>query len=121
MTAAPATVPAATVARVLGELLERSDERDTALALRLDAWRDGYTTAATDAYDAGYADGVASLKRAQHDAVRLTELDRDRWHVCCGPCRRGGHRPGCRDCQDRTRAAYGQPHPDDYPGQDGAA
>ena len=48
-------------------------------------------------------------------AALATELDR--WHLCCGPCRRGGHRDGCPDCQGRTAATFGDPHPDDYRGR----
>lgn len=39
-----------------------------------------------------------------------------RWHLCCRACRLGGHRNGCPRCEDRTRATFGDPHPDDYPG-----
>jgi hypothetical protein len=46
----------------------------------------------------------------------LGPLEGPVWHLCCGPCRRAGHRAGCARCEDRTRATFSQPHPDDYQG-----
>lgn len=88
-----------------GELIELSNERDLWLRLLLDSAR--------DAYAAGYADGRAA-ERIEADrawaerpapVVRggdaLADLERRRWTV------RG---------EPRTRAEYGDPHPDDYTG-----
>jgi hypothetical protein len=84
--------------------------------------------AAADAYEAGWNDGrldlIADEKSAQVGIARVLRESATpalRWHVCCGPCRRGGHRPGCPRCEDRTRETFGRPHPDDFPGLDGAA
>jgi hypothetical protein len=89
-----------------------SADRDRELAARLAAWRDGWQAA---------LDYFADLIGGRMMPAHPTELERVRWHLCCGPCRRGGHRAGCAACQDRTRATTSQAHPDDYPGQDGTA
>jgi hypothetical protein len=65
---------------------------------------------------AGYLQAVAEIKRAQHQAVDDLDLYLTRWHVCCGPCRRTGHQPGCTRCQARPRATFGEIHPDDFTG-----
>ena len=54
----------------LGELLDRSDERDTALKLRHAAYREGYVNGARDQWAAGYVAAVADVKRAQHMTVK---------------------------------------------------
>ncbi len=46
-----------------------------------------------------------------------TELEMVRYHVCCAGCRRDGHRAGCVRCVENCRETFGQPHPDDFPGQ----
>jgi len=75
--------------------------------------REMVTAAARAAYERGAQDGyvaaVADVKSAQHGLVRDLELELRRWHLCCRRCRLEGHRNGCRDCEDRTRAAFGQP------------
>jgi hypothetical protein len=84
------------------------------------AWHAAY------ALDLGRAEGWRQCEReyraawqawiGERPASRGTDLEavaRNRWHVCCLPCRRGGHQPGCRWCQDRTPATFGQPHDDD--------
>lgn len=84
---------------------------------------------AVEAYTAGFGDGrrdgiqdtIDWYKRLLTNTVADAQLEQRRRHVCCGPCRRSGHRPGCTRCEDRSRETYGNPHPDDYPGQDGAA
>lgn len=87
---------AASAPRAVAELLAESDRRDRALQDAL--WRYAWRTAQRDAYETGFYDGCMSLKKAQHDAVELTELEVARW----GP---GGRehfadpRPG-----DRTEA-----------------
>jgi hypothetical protein len=67
---------------------------------------------ATAEYERGWVDGllaaVAELKRAQHQAVDDLDTWLNRWHLCCRPCRLEGHRAGCRDCEDRTRATFGE-------------
>lgn len=85
-------------------LIEYSDELDKQLRLRLAAFREGYAageSAHADDYERGFADGVLSLKRAQHDAYRLVDLDAKRWEL------RG---------EKRSRTSFSQPHPGDYPG-----
>lgn len=73
------------------------------------------------AYDRGYVDGIECRKRVEHQLVDAlkeeAETKRRRWHLCCPACRRcGGHRAGCRDCQDRTLETFGQPWHGDYTG-----
>jgi hypothetical protein len=86
-------------------LLALSDERDASLALRLDAWRDGYQTGHATGYDAGYTRG-AQLLEAEWPAVVATV-------VACGPSLaelellRWG--PGGRE-------HFADPRPGDYPG-----
>jgi hypothetical protein len=91
----------------IAELFGRSGERDLQLRLRLAAWREGWRAcqdAMGDVYEAGFTAGIAAYKAAQHDAVRLVELDARRWEL------RG---------EPRTRSGFARPHPDDYPGQRG--
>jgi hypothetical protein len=67
---------------------------------------------------------IGAEKRLQLGIVRaLSEAAPPafRWHLCCKRCRRSRHRPGCRDCEDRTRETFGDPHPDDFAGRDGTA
>jgi hypothetical protein len=71
--------------------------REAALAQRERSWSEGYAAA------------IADVKAAQHALVnhlRGGVTEAQRWTV------RG---------EARTRATFGQPHKDDYPGQDGAA
>jgi hypothetical protein len=72
-------------------LLALSEERDKSLSLRLQAFRDGYAAALSDAV-------VASLLRIWPDPGHVTELEKRRY----GP---GG------------REHFGDPRPGDYPGQ----
>lgn len=118
VTQVPGQVPAG---EVVAELLDRSDERDLHEALRHADYHRGFLDGARDQYSAGYAAAVADVKSAQHDLVDEVGVELRRWHVCCRPCRVGGHQAGCTRCQDRTRATFGRRHPDDYPGQAGAA
>ncbi len=124
------TVPAAAeVRRLRAELAEVTRQRDALLAADqlsiparravgeaayagglADGWRDGYEQA--------HRDMAASWRRYLAPVQAPGQIERTRWHVCCGSCRRGGHRAGCTRCEDRTRATFGQPHPDDY--QDGS-
>jgi hypothetical protein len=96
------------LAEAVAELIKLSDVLDVQLRLRLDAFREGWHAAevahAGD-YERGFADGVMSVKHAQHDAHRLVDLDARRWEL------RG---------EKRTRETFSQPHPDDYLGN-GAA
>jgi hypothetical protein len=62
----------------------------------------------------GYLQAVAEVKRMQHQLVDDLELELTRWHVCCGPCRRTGHRHACARCKARTRTAFCKAHTDDY-------
>jgi hypothetical protein len=113
----------AELAAAARELLAYSDRRDAELAARIAARREGYVAGLAQAsaqWQAGYAAAIADIKAVQHGLVdtlgELGELVRRRWHLCCIPCRRTGHRPGCRDCQDRTRATFADPMPGEYEG-----
>ena len=81
-------------------------------------------TDTTPAIRAGYVRAVEEIKAVEHQLVDalggidLPQVMARRWHVCCAACqRRGRHQSGCDRCEDRTRATFGQPHPDDYPGR----
>ena len=97
------------------ELLEYSDRQDGQLAARLAAHAEGYRQGLAEAERAraeGYAEAIADVKAAQHGIVRAlrgeAERQAARWHLCCLPCRRAGHRTGCDACQDRTRETFGE-------------
>lgn len=109
---ATAPAPAMNAAAVL----DLSDERDAELELRHRAYQEGHMEGSRAQWDEGYAAAVADMKRAQHDTVTELQLDLRRWHLCCGPCRRTGHRDGCTRCENRTRATFGDAHPDDRGG-----
>ncbi len=93
-------LPAAVRAYVLAE----ADRIERETAWQLAAWRDGWRACEIhhgDAYEAGFADGIMAVKRAQHDAYRLTQTDVARWG-------RGG------------REHFADPRPGDFRGR-GAA
>jgi len=75
--------------------------------------RDMVTLTAAAEYQRGQADGyllaVADFKAFQHAFVKDAAVEHRRWHLCCPPCRQGGHQDGCPDCEDRERATFGQP------------
>lgn len=107
----------------VSDLLAESDRRDVELAARLAAWREGFAVGAAQAekrWQAGYVAACADVKATEHELVNrfgeLAEILRRRWHLCCVPCRRGGHRPRCRDCEDRTQSTFAAPMPGDYLG-----
>lgn len=104
---------------MVAELLDRSDERDVQLTLRHADYHRGFLDGVRDEWSRGYAAAVADVKAADHGIVGELQLELRRWHVCCGPCRRAGHQDGCARCEDRTRATFGSPHPDDYRGRPG--
>lgn len=81
-------------------LLALSDERDRQIALRLQAWRDGYAAAVAhlgEQYEVGWVNGLLARKRIQHAIVEAAKLEMVRW---------GG-----------LRARFGDPRPGDYEGQ----
>jgi hypothetical protein len=96
------------------ELLELSDERDGWLRRVLAAERDGYERGHRDGWCEGYAAAETAMaarwaafaRPAARQLVRGIGLQRRRWQV------RG---------QPRTRESFAEPHPDDFPGTDGAA
>lgn len=90
-------------------VLELSDERDAQLQLRLKAYREGWQEGWAACLDY-LADQIGGRIMPAHP----TELELRRWHVCCRACRIVGHRAGCTRCEDRTRATFANPHPDDY-------
>lgn len=105
------------------ELIAASDRLDGQLAARLAAHAEGYRLGAEQAaaqWQAGYNAACADLKGVQHALVdvfgELAEVQARRWHLCCVPCRRRGHRTGCRECQDRTAETWAEPMPGDYLG-----
>jgi hypothetical protein len=102
------------------ELIAASDRLDGQLAVRLAAHAEGYRLGAEQAAGQWQAGHAAAIKGVQHELVdalgELAAVQARRWHLCCPPCRRGGHRGGCRDCQDRTRETFGEPFAGEYPG-----
>lgn len=108
------TVPERMMPAVAALVLSQSAERDAQLKLRHRAYREGYLEGSHDQWSAGYAAAIEDVKAAEHEIAARLHLDLPRWHLCCGRCRRAGHRTGCTRCEDRTRATFGQPHPDDY-------
>jgi hypothetical protein len=107
-------------------LVAYSDARDRESAARLAARAEGYAAgyeagdhAGREAVHEWYAEQdreVSAAAAAVLNRPAPAAVSRHRWHVCCRPCRRGGHRDGCTRCEDRTCATFGDPHPDDYPG-----
>jgi hypothetical protein len=79
---------------------------------RADGWREGRE----DAHREVERDWREMARKVARGGPSHAELEAHRWHVCCRPCRLGGHRAGCTDCEDRTRETFGEPHPDDYQG-----
>jgi hypothetical protein len=125
--AAPGTHPLADLRRLRAELaglralVAEYLAADTGPQVTIATAGQWAADAARDAYERGWEAGrldlIADEKRAQVGIVRALRESApppERWHVCCGPCRRGGHRLGCGRCEDRTQATFGQPHPDDY-------
>jgi hypothetical protein len=86
-------------------LLALSDERDAWLRRLLAAYREGYAHGREDGYQAGYVTGILARKHADRDVYEGLQLEARRWEL------RG---------EQRTRATFGLPHPDDYPGKDAA-
>lgn len=100
--------------QALGELLDRSGERDLYGARIDQAYREGWRAGQAEGYGMGRADEAAERDRAWKEIARPAargglshaELERRRWAV------RG---------EPRTRETFGQPHPDDYQGRKGTA
>jgi hypothetical protein len=92
------------VVMIPDEMLEVSAERDRQLALRLNAWRDGYRAALGQIAEAearGYARAVAEFKAAHHGVIADIQLEHRRW--------------------DGPREHFGKARPTDYPGKRAAA
>jgi hypothetical protein len=84
-------------------VLAGSDRADLELALRLQAWRDGWRACGIHQggqYEAGYADGILAFKAAQHGTVKGLHYELARW--------------------DGPRENFADPRPGDFPGR-GAA
>lgn len=103
-------------------LLELSDERDRYLHRITASCRGGFADGLDQGHSDGYLAAIAEIKGVQRRLVRTLRSgspDLSPWHLCCPACRHRGHRTGCRDCQERTRAAFADPMPGDYPGESG--
>lgn len=79
---------------------------------------ESYRAGVDDGRRAGIADTIDWYKRLLVNTVADARLEQRRRHVCCGPCRRRGHRDGCTRCEDRDRATFGAAHSDDFRGRD---
>lgn len=119
----PAAAELAEVAELARQVLAMSDARDAELGARMQAYRKGYAVGLAQAEAqrrAGYLAAIADMKRSEAELVALYREYADayeaRWHLCCPRCRRGGHRAGCRDCQDRTRETFAGPMAGEYQG-----
>jgi hypothetical protein len=105
------TEPVALHEAVAG-LLALSDERDGWLLRLRASWRAAYRLGFELGHAAGYRQAERDMTRSWREVATPVahasggELQRRRWAV------RG---------QTRARETFAQPHPDDYPGQDGAA
>ncbi len=96
------------------DLLALSAERDVQLGLRHRAYAEGWGAGRMAGYGAGRQDEGAERDQAWNQIARPiarggpahAEIERKRWTV------RG---------EARTRETFGEPHPGDYMGQDGAA
>ena len=97
----------------LAVVAEADAEFELLRQLAAEAYRAGFD----DGRRAGVDDAVSWYKRLLRNTVSDAQLEQRRRHVCCGQCRRTGHRRGCPRCEDRGRATYGDCHPDDYRGQ----
>jgi hypothetical protein len=88
------------------------------------AWREGFARGRAAGYGEGSAAATTAMERHWQEIARPTArgglshsvIEERRWHLCCGPCRRSGHRAGCARCEDRTRATFSAPHSGDYRG-----
>ena len=104
-------------------LIAYSDGRDRESAARLAGISEGYAIGyeagdragaeAVHEWYAGQDRDIAAELAGQHPRPERARFELTRWHVCCRACRRGGHRDGCPDCEDRTRETFGEPHPGD--------
>jgi hypothetical protein len=100
----------------VNRLVSESDRRDLELQLRRQAWSEGWLAGHEIGYDAGRRDAAAEESAQRREAAGMVadatrgpdhaELERRRWRL------RG---------EQRTRQDFGQDHPDDYPGNGGAA
>ncbi len=99
----------------IAEFLSESDRRDHELEWRKQAWSEGWAAGHEVGYEAGCRDALAQEAAQRREAAGLIalatagpshdELERKRWIL------RG---------QQRTRATFGLPHPDDFAGRDPA-
>jgi hypothetical protein len=101
-----------------GQMAELVDALDPAneIAYRRALCREAAAASREHAWAEGYVAAIGDVKRTQHELVADLQLEARRWHLCCRPCRRSGHRPGCGECRDRTRLTFGQALSGDYPG-----
>lgn len=98
--------------QAVAELLDRSNERDLYTTRIGRAYREGWAAGRAAGYAAGRQAEAAERDREWNRIARpiarsstsAAELEAKRWTV------RG---------ERRTRETFGQPHPGDYPGQDG--
>jgi hypothetical protein len=74
-----------------------SDERDLWFARVYRTWREAYALGRAHGYDAGYLDGIAARKHAQHLLVDVIGAHLARW--------------------DGLRRDFGKPRPGDYGGR----
>ncbi len=93
--------------RMITDLLNSLADPVDEIAYRSAMWQDGWNAC---------LDRFADLVGGRVYPARPTELEGLRHHVCCGACRRAGHRAGCERCEDRVRQTLSQPHPDDFLG-----
>jgi hypothetical protein len=118
------------IQQAVSALLRWSDAQDAALKARLAA----EAAAQQRGYDAGFEAGRRAVLEylAEEKRQLIAEvaglasrplwaaIERIRWHLCCVPCRRGGHRRGCPDCREAPaeggRLAFAEPMPGDYVG-----
>lgn len=109
-------------------LLAWSDARDREAVARLGAERAAFAAGVAEGDRLGraavLADQAAERREVSAAVAEVMarpaprEVAAARWVVMCRECRRrGARRDGCGRCEYRTRATFGDPHPDDYAGR----
>jgi hypothetical protein len=117
------------IQQAVSGLLRWSDAQDAALKARLAATASAHRVGFAEGFEAGRRAVLELLAGQKHQLAAelvglasrpmFAEIERRRWHLCCAPCRRGGHRAGCSDCREVPsggRLAFAEPMPGDYVG-----
>lgn len=110
----PVVNPSPTWPEMVAGLLAALPDPVAEIRIRSQLCREAYELGRGDGFDEGSTAMATAYKRALLGRYAGARTEALRWHVCCRSCRMNGHRDGCTRCEDRARAAAGDPHPDDY-------